>query len=65
MQRIRKQHEKSVFGSVGQPMTLRPACIAQLIQVELLRRCLRLAQIHVASLLNFRFFMLFVYIGYK
>ena len=42
-------------------MTLRPVCIAQLIQVELFRRRFCLAQIHAASLPNSRFFMLFVY----
>ncbi len=37
-------------------MNLKPACIAQLIQVELLRRRLRLAQIHGTSLANSRIF---------
>ena len=58
---MHKQFGKSVFGSVGQPISLRPVCIAQLIQVELFGRRLRLAQIQDASLPNSRFYMLFVY----
>jgi hypothetical protein len=61
MQVIPKQPEKSVSACVGQPLNLQPACIAQLIQVELLRRRLRLVQIQGASLAYSRFFKLFRY----
>ena len=44
-----------------QPLNLRPACIAQLIQVELLRRRQSLVQIQGASLSYSQFFNVFRY----
>lgn len=46
--------QKSVSDCVGQPLNLRPACIAQLIQVELLRRRQSLTQIQGAFLSHSR-----------
>ncbi len=73
---IPKQPEKSVFACAGQPLNLNPPCSpckranprsfasvrsTQLVQVELLRRRLRLVQIQGASLAYSRFFKLFRY----
>jgi len=59
---IPKQLQESVSASVGQPQSLRYVCIAQIIQVELLRRRLRLTQILGASLAYSRFLRFFRYI---
>ena len=53
---------KNRFLTASAATVFEPVCIAQLIQVELLRRRQSLAQIQGASLSNSRFFMFFVYI---
>jgi hypothetical protein len=76
---IQKLPRESVFDCVGQPLNLNPPCSSckranprsfasirstPLIQVELLRRRLRLVQIQGTSLPNFRFSRQFLYRQY-